>query len=102
MSHSGVINHDQTEPYMPSIWLTAVVTVVLLAVTILFSIFYFDTTVSEEKNLKEDTGVSLSVSRKRAYESEQLTSFKWTDKNAGLVQVPLAVAKELVIKAHAR
>jgi hypothetical protein len=102
MSHSSVITTDQTEPSISAIWGIIVLTVVILTATLLGSYLMFNTTVSMELNNKEMNSIPQSVLKIRAYESESLHSLKWISKADKTVQIPLSLAKELVLEAYAQ
>jgi hypothetical protein len=42
----------------------------------------------------------VELSELRAYEGEMATTLKWVDKEKGVVQIPIDVAMDLVVKSY--
>lgn len=102
MSQSGAITTEQGEPSVGPLWVTALLTVLLLVVAMGGSYLMFNTTVSMELNEKEKNPIPLAVLKLRTYESEALNTLKWINKSRGEVQIPLSLAQDLVVKAYAK
>jgi len=102
MSHHAhaEIQHEEAEPESFWISVSAVFTVVLLLVVLLGSILYFNATISEEKNAKEETPVSLELQKLRVYESEELNSIRWIDKTKKTVKISIDMAMNNVISSY--
>ena len=97
---SGMINHDQSEPHIWGSIIVMVVVFILLLATVFGSYFYFNTSLTQELNKKDDTGEPRSLKRQRVYESEFLHSLKWENKRLGIVHIPIDLAMEKVIKRY--
>ena len=100
MSHHVEIHCEESEPESFWIGVSAVVTVGLLLSVLIGSIFYFHSTVSQERDVKESTPISLELQRLRLYESEELSGVHWIDKDKKTVKISIDMAMNNVIATY--
>ena len=96
----SVIEYDTNEPDSRGIAITIVITTVVIALILVSSTVYYLSTVTQEQYAKCDTGYGIE---RRAYESEQhesLSSHKVLDKKSGMMQVPISMAMDHVVKQY--
>ena len=96
----GEIHHEETEPQSYGIGLSAAITVITVVGSILWSYFYFQGTVTAEKNEKEQTPVSLEVQKLRVYEEEELHNLHWVNKETKHVKISIDMAMRDVVSSY--
>jgi hypothetical protein len=97
---SGVINHDQSEPNAVAALITIIVVFVCLLGVSFGSYFYFNTSLTQELNVKEDTSVPRLLKSQRLYEDDYLYSLKWENKKDRIIHIPIELAMKNVIKRY--
>ena len=102
MSNNGEINHDLEEPNNSILWIGVLITTTFITACILFSIFYFKELTTIELNNKDNTPKSYELSKMEIEAKESLSKFKYLNEEKTLVQVPLNIAKKLVLKEYER
>ena len=104
MNHeTTAVNKDHPEPNITKIagiLMVGFVIVLFLVVTGVGSYFFFKGVVSAEINRKEITGMSRELAALRIKEAENLNTYGWINKDKGIVQVPIEVAKGIIIKNY--
>lgn len=102
MSSIGEINHDQSEPNNKYLLFSALITVLLLILSFLFTVVLFRSSLTLELNVKDNTDIPKSIVKKRIYEDEALYSTKWIDKDKKTIQVTIDVAKKIVVDDYSK
>jgi hypothetical protein len=102
MSSTGEINHDQSEPNNKLLLYSALITVLLLILSFLFTLGLFRSSLTYELNDKDNTNIPKSVVKMRIYEDEALYSTKWIDKQKKTIQVTIDIAKKIVIDDYSK
>ncbi|NBV82573.1 hypothetical protein EBR57_00395 [bacterium] len=98
---SGHVEEFINEPYSTAIWLSIGITTVVLVVICYFSSMYYQASASDAMVGREEGGrVGYDLAELRAYENEMATALKWVDKEKGVVQIPMDVAMDLVVKSY--
>ncbi|RAP35809.1 hypothetical protein DID80_06080 [Candidatus Marinamargulisbacteria bacterium SCGC AAA071-K20] len=97
---SGEINHDQSEPNAVAALLVLVIVFIALLAITFATYFYFNTSLTQELNIKEDTLTPSSLKSQRVYESEYLQTLKWQSKLNRTVHIPIDLAMKSVIKQY--
>src|SRR6185369_6311772 len=76
------------------------ISVVALIAYVLVCLYWFrgakDSELSEKQAMVDLSQLDIL----RAKENETLTQYKWLDKDKGRVQIPVAVAMDLIVKEH--
>lgn len=99
--HHGTINHDQSEPHAKGIFLSMIITSVVLFVVIYTGVLLYKGMSSTEVNSKEEnSGSFATIQDLHVYEEEQLNTLKWIDQPKGKVQVPISVAMAITLKKY--
>lgn len=102
MSHSGVVNHDQSNPDSFLIVVSIVISVIVLFLVCFISYFYYLDTGSEELVAKERTKAPVVLAQLKQDEAKELNFIKWLDKSNQRVQIPIEFAKDIVVKSYNR
>ena len=77
------------------------ITTVGLVLIVYFGTLYYRASASDMMNARETSGgVSAELAALRSYERETAGTLKWIDKSNGIVQVPIDVAMDLVVKSY--
>jgi len=98
---SGHVEEFINEPHSVAIWLSVGITTVVLIVICYFSAMYYQASASDAMGVREESGhLGGELAELRAYEDEMTTALKWIDKEKGVVQVPMDVAMDLVVKSY--
>ncbi len=98
---SGHVEEFVNEPNSAGIWLSMGLTTVVLIVIVYFGSLYYRASASHAMDSREENGeISAELAALHAYESEMAGTLKWINKDEGLVQVPIDVAMDLVVKAY--
>lgn len=94
--------HGQTKPLVIVVFLA--VTVVLVAVVSLLCLQYFNAFVRRELTAKVERNDAFYADARRvkAEWEAQLTTFGWTDPQAGVVRVPVEIAKRQIVAEYNR
>ena len=95
------INHDTTKENSFIVTIAIVATIFLLIVIFTFSFYFYKSLLSSSQNALQDNAKrhSYIVDIETKAKSE-LNTLKWVNKSKTLVQVPIDVAKENVIKDY--
>ncbi|RAP31997.1 hypothetical protein DID76_01630 [Candidatus Marinamargulisbacteria bacterium SCGC AG-414-C22] len=97
----AVIKYDKTEPNSLNVTYAVLVTVVFLAVIIVFSVIFYRSELSIDQNAKQDNYVKHPYIESIEKEArKELNSLKWINKQAGQIQLPLSIAKDQVVKDY--
>ncbi len=98
-SHQGF---DRAEPNARAIAAFGVATIVLLVVVVLGLQFYFDRTLEEQVYVQVLAPESQALTTLRAREDEELHTYRFTDRDKGIVRVPVERAIELLAAESAQ
>lgn len=98
---SGHVEEFVNEPNSIGIWLSMGLTMFSLIVICYFGSLYYMASSSDTVRGREAVGgIGAELSELRAYEGEMATTLKWVDKEKGVVQIPIDVAMDLVVKSY--
>ena len=86
--HSGIIG---------KLTLTFALSLIVIS---LFAILIYKGSINDALENAENTGPNKELMKLRAYESDQLHSYKWIDKTKGTVQIPIESAKQKVLESY--
>lgn len=98
---SGHVEEFVNEPNSIGIWLSMGLTTITLIVICYFGSLYYRASASDAMGGRESTGgMGAELAELRAYEAEMAGTLKWVDKDKGVVQIPIDVAMDLVVKSY--
>lgn len=101
MSHSPTLNHDLSEPHVKSIAWAMVLTTLGLLLIIWGTVYYYQGTLAEEINIKENvSGLPASLQEIRTYEEGLLTVQKVIDPTKNILQIPITQAMGKVVERY--
>lgn len=100
-AEAEAIGYERTEPNSRQIAMLTVV-IVLFIIASCFAVYYWYVGEREAAHYREvQVPVWQELKDIRAYETERLTQYKYVDKAAGKVQLPVARAMELLVQEAA-
>lgn len=98
---SDIINHEVTEPNSKLVLYSILVTAILLAIMIVVGFIFFKSELSISQNRKQDNAnrhpYIVNIEKEAI---KNLSSLKWMNKSKGQVQIPIELAKHVVIKNY--
>lgn len=95
--HSIAVGYEESDVRVGFIAWSGVAIVVFLVVTILAVQVYFDSLKNQQEFVKLLEPVSEDYRNLRAREDAELYSYKYTDRQAGVVRLPIQRAMDLVV-----
>ncbi len=101
MAHEGIIKHDETEPNSFVLYLVIIISLAAIAFVVAASLFYYNTSVSEVLNRKQETGVPTDLQKLRLYEQERLTRLSY-DKSRNKYIIPIDMAMDAVLRENSK
>lgn len=101
-SHTTVINHDISEPRAGRIAIAIIAAGLLFGAILWGSYLYYAATLSEELNRKESLTTYADLQKLRAEESERLHALKWSNPEKTILQIPIEMAMNNVVKHYSR
>lgn len=96
--HSVAVGYEESDVRVGFIAWTGVGIIVFLIVTILAVQVYFDSLKNEQEFVKLLEPVSEDYRNLRAREDAELYSYKYTDREKGIVRLPIQRAMDLVVE----
>jgi hypothetical protein len=98
---SGHVEEFVNEPNSAGIWLSMGLTTIVLITIVYFGSLYYRASASTALDRREEMGgIGSDLAALHAYENEMATTLKWIDKDKGIVQIPIDVAMDLVVKSY--
>ncbi len=101
-SHTTVINHDISEPRVGRIAIAIIVAGLLFGSILWASYLYYAATLSEELNRKESLTTYTDLQTLHTEESERLNTLKWVNPEKTVLQIPIKMAMNNVVKHYDR
>ncbi|HSW51525.1 MAG TPA: hypothetical protein VLH09_15165 [Bryobacteraceae bacterium] len=93
---------DRSEPNARAIAAFGAITVVLLAAVVLGLQFYFDRVLEQQVYVQVLAPESPALNTLRAREDEELHSYRYVDRDKGLVRLPIERAMSLLAAEYAQ
>ena len=93
-------SYDTSEPKIFPILMSYLISIVLLTIIIVWSIFYYRSVTSQELVKKERQFTSDTLIQTRLYETKELTTLTWKNKPKRIIKVPIELAMKLVEKDY--
>lgn len=101
MSENNVLHHhEDSEPSSSLVKILAWLIVLIFVGAVIWSYFFFQGTVSEEKTRKESMAIVMDVDRLHVYEAEQLAVLKWANQKTNTVKIPIDIAMKYVVRSY--
>jgi hypothetical protein len=97
---SGIVNHDTSEINFSWSIAGVSITIGVVVVAFVFSVYLFKSTVSSELNAKDAQGMPHELSVTRVYEKNILNAFSWTNESKTELKVNIDIAKSLVVRDY--
>jgi len=98
---SGHVEEFINDPNSIRIWLSMGLTAIVLIVICYFGSLYYMASASDTMRGRESAGgIGAELAALREYEGDMATTLKWIDKDKGVVQIPIDVAMDLVVKSY--
>jgi hypothetical protein len=95
--HSVKVGYEETDANVPFIAWAGVAVVVFLVITVFAVQTYFDGIYNDEYARKVAEPVGEDIRNLRAREDSELYSYKYLDREAGTVRLPIQRAMELLV-----
>lgn len=93
---------DNPDPRAVSTFVVGTVCVLLTVVVFIgLEVLYYKTAGAEFSRKKVET-TSVELESTRAEQSQLLENYRWVDKDAGVVSMPIERAMELIVEEHAK
>ena len=96
----SAIEYDVNEPNSRGIALTIVITTLLLILILGSTTVYYLSSITKAQQAKCDTKYGIDRMMYESQQSESLTSHKVVDVKSGMMQVPISVAIDHVVKDY--
>ena len=99
MSHSTQLTHDQSDPRYGWVIGGIILTFVVLLLIVCFSILFYDVTVSQSRDYKDQYYVQSQLS---VFESEQNKELSRLQYRGEHIKLPIELAKKSVILEYSK
>ncbi len=96
----SISQFDHSKPDSFKIALALVGSGVFIFGSLIFAFFLYRATLSTALNTSQITPKSTELKLLQSYEFEKLNSLKWKNKEKGMVQIPVNLAMDLVVKDY--
>lgn len=100
MSAHGVINHDQTEPNTLWIGLSIILTTIFILGVVVFSVFFYKSTMSSELTRKESFQYNKELTELRIYEALMQNHSVYTSSSKSTARLSIEDAKAYTINQY--
>ncbi len=94
------MKYDNVQPKDRPINLSIILTMVIIGLIFVWSVYLFKVMITKEERQKEITNASLELTQLRAYEKEELNSVKWINKNENKVKLPINIAIKKTVQKY--
>ena len=96
----SAIEYDVNEPNSRGIALTIIITTLLLILIIGSSTVYYLSSITKAQQIKCDTGYGIDRLMYESQQNKSLSSHKIVDNKSGMMQVPISIAIDHVVKEY--
>lgn len=98
---SGHVEEFVNEPNSRGIWWVLFLIIGGVVLTVFFVSMFYKAAASDAERRAEEMGtIGSDLKTLREYEEEMATTTKWIDKSAGVVQIPIESAMDLVVASY--
>lgn len=100
--HTTAVEADDPDPRAPSTLVVGAAGVLITVLTLIgLEVLYYQTAGAEHTR-KEVESIPLELEATRTEQIRQLAGYRWVDKQAGTVALPIERAMELIVEEHGR